>query len=477
MIRGAGSSLLLTVSILAALVAPPVALARQVPGVEEAAPPTKRAMASEAVQAAEGDLAIRPVRVGLGRSQTTVTLSAEGAFTVVIGEQTVLSAQPAQLVTLKLSGGRIQVDGLPAIYAEPVRIVPVPPQVGASNHMRYKQRRYRGELEVMVNSRDGKLSVVNVLGVEEYLIGVVPHEMTPTWHAEAVMAQAVASRTYLLYQMLTGGKYKNEGFDVTDDVNSQVYGGVGSEHPRSSMAVGATAGQVVTHNGQMINAFYHSTSGGFTENNENVWSGSPLPYLRAVADPDYHQENHRYQWTVTKTLAQVAQGMKTELGMDPGALIDFQAGPPGASGRPAIFTAIGSRGTFQLRPEEVRSAIGSLSHVKEVVRAVTRTALQIFGINAEGRPMPLPLSVAVQSAAGVATRSLVGAIATGAGGTPVALQTEQEVAADGTLHFNGGGWGHRVGMSQWGARVLAEQGKTHIEILTHYYTGTKVETL
>jgi stage II sporulation protein D len=451
----------MTAAMLAALLAPPAVFAES--------------HGADAAPAAGASSLPQTVRVGLGRIQTQVMVSSEGPFSIVVGGQPVAVIQAAQIVTLRLKDGGIQVDDLPTVHRQPVRIVPVPPQPGATNHVRYKQRRYRGELEILL-SESGRLSVVNVVPLEEYLLGVVPAEMPSGWEPEALKAQAVVSRTYAVFQVLTGGKYRPEGFHVTDDIESQVYTGVGGEQLRSNQAVGATRGEVVTHGGQAINAFYHSSSGGYTEHNENVWRGTPLPYLRAVPDPDNHPDNHRYSWTITRTLLDVADGMKRELRIDPGLLLEIHTGPLSVSGRPVTFTAVGSRGQFTLRQEEMRLVLKALSHVREAVRAVTRIPRQLFGLGAARQSVALAAEVHVIGANDVVNRPLAGAYAVGAPGLLVELRTEETVAADGTIHFRGGGWGHRVGMSQWGARAMAQQGKTYHEILTHYYTGVKVET-
>jgi stage II sporulation protein D len=144
--------------------------------------------------------------------------------------------------------------------------------------VRLNEKAYRGRIEVFANTR-GTLTVVNVVGLEDYVRGVVPNELSPGgWpEIEALKAQAVAARTYAVSNL---GRYRTEGFDLTPDTRSQVYGGRSTEHPLTDRAVGETRGRVATYNGRPINALYTSTCGGRTENAENIFGGESVPYLR-----------------------------------------------------------------------------------------------------------------------------------------------------------------------------------------------------
>jgi stage II sporulation protein D len=148
---------------------------------------------------------------------------------------------------------------------------------GASAPLRFNDRPYRGKIEVFANPR-GALTVVNVIGLEDYVRGVVPNELSPGGYPaiEALKAQAIAARTYA---MRNRGQFASEGFDLLPTIRSQVYRGLASEHPLSSRAVEETRGMVATYNGDPINALYTSTCGGRTENSENIFNDS-VPYLR-----------------------------------------------------------------------------------------------------------------------------------------------------------------------------------------------------
>jgi stage II sporulation protein D len=143
--------------------------------------------------------------------------------------------------------------------------------------VRFNERPYRGRIEVFTNTR-GSLTVVNVLGLEDYVRGVVANELSPGGYPalEALKAQAIAARTYALRNR---GQFMSQGFDLLPTTRSQVYRGLSSEHPLSTRAVDETRGLIATYNGEPINALYTSTCGGRTEDAGNIFN-HPVAYLR-----------------------------------------------------------------------------------------------------------------------------------------------------------------------------------------------------
>ncbi|HEY8582511.1 MAG TPA: SpoIID/LytB domain-containing protein [Capillimicrobium sp.] len=160
---------------------------------------------------------------------------------------------------------------------------------------------YRGWLEFRPGAV-GEVLAINAVGLEQYVAGVVPNESPGSWPAEALQAQAVAARSYAITTSRSG----ENGWDQYPDTRSQVYKGATSEYPTTNRAVNATAGQVVTYGGKPITAYFFSTSGGRTENVENVWPGAtPRPYLTSVDDP-YDKVSPYHRWSpIVKTRGQV----------------------------------------------------------------------------------------------------------------------------------------------------------------------------
>jgi stage II sporulation protein D len=271
-------------------------------------------------------------------------------------------------------------------------------------------RWYRGRTLVVPTS--GGITAVNYVDLEQYLYSVVGAEMPANWSLEALKAQAVAARSYALHHRQNGA---NSVFDVGDTTAWQVYAGLAKEAPSTRAAVDATKGQVLTYQGQIINAVFHSCAGGYTENVEDVWS-SPLPYLRGVPSPD--RDFPECQWpAVAFTSGELSQ----QLGYE-GTItsLEVQRHP---HGRVTSIIVDGSDGVMTIEGDDVRDRLG----LKSTLFTVT------------------PEQNRVASAGNVAT--------------------------SGQFQFSGSGNGHGIGLSQYGAYRLAQQNWNYQQILLHYYTN------
>lgn len=406
------------------------------------------------------------MRVGLGRSQSTADIFAQGGLTVIANGAVQWKTQPGQIVRLSLQNDAIQVVGLPGSFPGPVRLVPQ----SADGPVSYGGKTYRGEIEVMIVPRTRRLSVINVLNLEEYLQGVVPAEMPASWPAEALKAQAVVARTFALSSL---GRFADEGFDVLNTTGSQAYGGMQSEYRSTNAAVAATRGQVVTHSGRLATTYYFSSSGGHTENSEIIWTAI-LPYLRGVPDFDNLPGNLFYSWRVNFTVSEFSRKLtEYEKGVGEVRTV-LPDGPVGPSGRPARWRVTGTAGNAVLTAEQMRWALGLRSSAKSII-------LRISGIANSIRTFGAGESFFVVTAGSkVVQRPIQGTVIRGAAATVVSAKQVTamgpRVVQSGGVEAVGGGHGHGVGMSQWGAHGLALLGRNYQEILTHYYTGVKVET-
>lgn len=212
-------------------------------------------------------------------------------------------------------------------------------------------RRYRGSLRAVPSA--GAFDLVNVVSLEDYLRGVVPREMPASWGDDALaalVAQAVAARTYALATLKPTANY-----DLYDDDRSQVYGGVSAEDRRTTRAVLSTRGTVLTYDGAVITAFFFSTSGGRTEDVQNVFRSAPRPYLVSVPDP-YDRISPYHDWPDPPTFSAARLG--TLLGLD-GPVADVTIVRRGASPRvlEARVTTRSGRKT-SLTGTSMRSALG-----------------------------------------------------------------------------------------------------------------------
>src|SRR6266516_1692557 len=198
---------------------------------------------------------------------------------------------------------------------------------------------YRGSIQIDVP--DGKLRAINLVGLEQYLYGVVPSEMPFTWRPEALKAQAVVARSYALATRKTGA------FDLYPDTRSQVYLGLEHEKPSTNAAVDATAGKVVLYEGQVAKTFFFSTSGGRTMSAEDAW-GEPVPYLVSVPDP-YDSISPHHDWgPLVFTGAKLAKVLKMK-----GRVVDLQS-ELNSSGRIKVLNVIGTKSTLTVQGADLR---------------------------------------------------------------------------------------------------------------------------
>ena len=203
---------------------------------------------------------------------------------------------------------------------------------------------YRGDLRVAKTGR--KLQLVNVVGLESYLLGVVPGEMPKDWPLEALKAQAVAARTYAIAHLV-----KAKGFDLHADWRSQVYYGVASEAPGPSRAVSETRGEIVTYGGEPAQTFYFSSSGGRTISSLDAF-GTDVPYLVSV-DDEWDAVSPNFRWPAQRL---TGRQLAKRFGLS-GAVTDV-AYVPGAPGRPAAIRLETWEGSTDVRLSDVRTRLG-----------------------------------------------------------------------------------------------------------------------
>jgi SpoIID/LytB domain protein len=216
------------------------------------------------------------------------------------------------------------------------------------------QGAYRGSFEFRPTGSGG-VYTVNVIGLDDYVRGVIAAEMPSTWGPQALETQAVAARTYAITTDVSGTFY-----NLYPDTRSQMYRGVSAETPATDAAVAATSGQIVTYNGAPVVTYFSSSSGGHTENIEDAWPGaSASPWLRGVDDPydgaggdPYHRWTH--QLSVTAAAKQLGRLLK-------GKLVGIRVTQHGVSPRIMSAQVIGSKGSTTVSGPQLQSAFGLLS--------------------------------------------------------------------------------------------------------------------
>jgi SpoIID/LytB domain protein len=244
--------------------------------------------------------------------------------------------------------------------------------------------RYRGILRILTSSVAPTVTVVNELPLELYLRGVVPAEMPSSWPAEALKAQAIAARSYAARRLRPGISY----YDVTDDTRSQIYRGTLGERPTSNALIRATAGVVLRSGAHIANAMFHSTGGGATEHNENVYVSAtgarvsaPVSYLRGSSDraadgTAFDAAAPYATWrTRTYTLAQLSAIFASDARTAVGSLTALDLRDRGVSGRYRSVILIGSAGTRKVSGDVFRAVFNAARPASDPLLRSTLFAL------------------------------------------------------------------------------------------------------
>ncbi len=327
-------------------------------------------------------------------------------------------------------------------------------------------RPYRGR--VLVDLSGGEPQVVNELRLADYLASVVGSEIPPSWEVEALKAQAVAARNYALRQLDPSADY-----DICDSQFCQAYGGVASEYPSTIQAVRETSGVVAMYEGDLIAAYYASNMGDHTTSAVDVW-GRDVPYLRGVPSPSDVEALSvswgaaGYRWTRAIPLHRLAE-LKTASGVL-GELGEVRVVRSAQSGQPAEVELLGSQGAVTLSGDAIRITLGLPSAFAEF-RTVPAERLVLLN--------PTSRRVAALQADGFSMEQRRRSLAFDQAPADVQLVRGTldvvEFRLPPRLVVNGRGFGHGVGMSQWGAQGLAKDGYSFDQILTHYYQGVVIE--
>jgi stage II sporulation protein D len=373
------------------------------------------------------------IRVLLTGTATAARIASPEGFVLVDRDNALAArAERNQAWRIERNAGRVRAirpDGVPTVWKDVLRARPV-----GDGLLSLDGKPYRGEITFTVG--DSGLAVINALPIDDYLMGVVPLEMGTRTASDsaAVQAQAVTARSYA-YIHLT----PNRAYDVTGGTLDQLYGGVAAENAVASQAVEGTRGLVLRYGGRIVNAPYHSTCGGTTAASSEVWRSADEAYLRQVSDRIPGTERFycdiapRFSWTrrldartLNAAIAQYLGRYANIPSTGPGSVRGVTVASHTLSGRVGTITVSTDRGNFSLRGNDIRY----------VLRAPGDEILN-----------------------------------------STYFSLDQSSAADGSLVqlvIRGFGYGHGVGMCQWGAIGRARAGQDFRTILRAYYPGTSV---
>ena len=333
--------------------------------------------------------------------------------------------------------------------------------------------RYYGGFEYQ-RTTGGYISVINVVDMEDYVKCVIAAEMSNDWPLEALKAQTVCARTYAATQT----RHRSAGFDVCATVDCQAYTGMARCNERSDAAAEETRGVCIYYGGELVtNAVYYSCNGGASESCKNVW-GSDVPYLQGKLDP--YEESvawrfARYYWSFTATSDELRAILKSEANTDIGQVQNVYVSEYSDTGNVIALTFEGTNGSYTARREKCRTLLnGVYDHVnvRSMRYTVTGGDAGTYYVNDAQSSVTGTGGLYVLSGDGTVAPNNASArdtyVITADG---VSSLERESTNPNNTFTFSGSGWGHNVGMSQWGAFAMAEQGYSYTDILNFYYTG------
>lgn len=311
---------------------------------------------------------------------------------------------------------------------------------------------YRGKLNFYI--KGSALHAINEVGMQEYLYGVVPKEMVSSWELEALKAQAIVAKNHVITNY---SKHTSDGFNVCSTTHCQVYGGYSAEQPKTNRSVDETEGMIMTYRGAPAEAYFHSSSGGRTEAIGNMWNYS-LDYMTGVKDP-YSTGTPYDSWEANMTSSEIEQALLSR-GYDVGTVVGVKILEVSENDRVMKLGVLGTKGMKILEKDSIRIVLGSSKF-----RSTYFTLKSTSG------------SVAVSRSNDIGIRD------SGLKNTFDRLDSfvsdrisdvSQDFVSGSSFVFSGRGFGHGIGLSQYGANNMAKEGYSYKEIIGHYFSGVTV---
>lgn len=370
--------------------------------------------------------------VGILQSQKKVNIGAKHGFQIFDLDDnkkkifTRWNSSPVKIFQTQRGFGFLKKKNYHRLYIKPFK----------RQHVKVNGKAYRGTIEIF-EDKFGKLTIVNKVDLESYLYSVIKAEMLITSPIEALKAQAVVARTYA---MKNKDKFRDTlGFGLTDDVRSQVYTGLSSEHPLAIKVVKQTKGMVITDNKELISTYYHSACGGSTLDSKH-WLGKEVRFLKSKVCK-WCSAYKNYKWTLDIPYKK----LKNLLRLDGKKLSNIQELKVvnSTDGRLKSLMVNHSTGTIKLSGAKLRKLMGPF---------IMRSTMAKQSSKSSSKVIENPDELAIMDI----------------------LNSFGNASQSRTLTLIGEGFGHGVGLCQWGAKGLAKQKKNYKQILQYYYSNVDV---
>lgn len=302
---------------------------------------------------------------------------------------------------IALKNNNININGISVLDKE-IELI-------SEDFLEFNNKKYRGSICILLKEKE--ILIINKVKLDFYLYGVLPSEIIPNWHKECLKAQAVAARTFAIFNKLNS---KSPYYDLDSNILSQVYKGANVETKKTNEAVDETKDEIITYNGEVIQAFFHANSGGKTATSEEVWGGK-IKYLKSK-DDEFCKKEKNYKWDISLSSEKISEKLKKNK-IVTGEIYDIKILERSESNRIKSLKIYGSSGSITIKGKDFRSFLGG-NNIKS-------TNFYIFKKN-------------------------------------------------NNFIFHGYGWGHGVGLSQEGAKGMAENGWDYKKILKYFYSGVDI---
>lgn len=312
-----------------------------------------------------------------------------------------INIPPAKKIYFALKNSKINVNDISVSDREI--------ELFSEDLIEFNNKKYRGRIYVLLN--DNELLIINKVKLDDYLYGVLPSEVIPNWHKECLKAQAVAARTFAIFNKLNS---KSTYYDLDSDILSQVYKGANVETKKTNEAIDETKDEIIIYNGEAIQAFFHSNSGGKTASSEEVWGGK-IDYLKSKED-EFCKMEKNYKWSIALTSEKISQKLEKNK-IHTGEIYDIKIMERSESNRIKSLKIYGSSGSITIKGKDFRVLLGE-NCIKSTNFFISRQ--------------------------------------------------------NNNFIFTGYGWGHGVGLSQEGAKGMAENGWDYKKILKYFYSGVEI---
>lgn len=354
-------------------------------------------------------LSVSVVKIGIFQNQSSFNIGCEGVYYIhEISSERKQDIKASDIYLVKGEGKEIRFNGF--TFTSPIKIIPKDPK----NRVSINGKHYRDTL--LITCKDSRLSFINELGLDDYIYGILPREVSPDWPIETLKAQAVISRTYALQNI---GKHDKDNFDLCTSVHCQVYGSADSEDKRSNKAVDETKGEVITYNDKMANVFFHASCGGHTEDPQEVWNyGSEPPKYLMGHICKFCKDSPYSNWKNAISSEYIRKKL-LGAGYDVGEIKKISRSSKTRAGKAKIIKIKGSKVTVTFNAAKFRLLVEP-----NLIRSTL-----IYDISKKGSKFV----------------------------------------------FTGSGWGHAIGMCQEGAKKMGEKGYDYKQILEYYFHKTDVQ--